>query len=512
VTDRVATLQIDRKARLQIEPQYVAKRPAETRLCDFREVSLGFDPETAKIEAMRCIQCPTPAPCQQACPLHNDIPLAMWLIAEGDFTGAANVYRQTSPMPEICGRICPQEVLCQGSCTVGKRDLPVRLGKLESFVADYQRRNGWFPMPPRVRPTGRRVAVVGSGPAGLTVVEDLVKRGHHVTVFEAWPRPGGLLRYGIPGFKLDKEIVAEKVAYLAAIGVHFVCNTFIGKAITLDDLLTREQFDAVFVGTGTPVGTTLDIPGETLQGIHQATDFLVRGNLPPELLPESMREKPHVGKNVVVLGGGDTAMDCVRTAKRLQVLSGLPDSKVTCLYRRTEKEMPGRGEERVNAREEGILFEYLTAPVAFHGDEQGHVKALECIRMRLGDADASGRRKPLPIEGSNFVVDADTVVCALGYKADPIIAQAMHDVRLNKWGLIVVDPMTGSTSRAGVYAGGDNVTGADLVVTAVAAGHRAATAMDSYLQGLTIRAAHAGEEESTSVSSSPDLAKVLVTG
>ena len=481
IADRVATLPIDRKARLRIEPQYIEKRPAEERVCDFAEVSIGFNEFTACIEAARCIQCPTPAPCQQACPLHNDIPLAMWKISEGDFIGAAQVYRQTSPLPEICGRVCPQEALCQGSCVVGKRDLPVRLGKLEMFVTNYQRQYSHVPLPAIAEPTGNTVVVIGTGPAGLTVAEEMVKRGHEVTVFEAWPLPGGLLVYGIPGFKLDKRIIAEKIEYLAALGVSFVCDVLIGKDLTIDDLMERAGFDVVFIGTGAPIGSKLNVPGEDLKGVYQATEFLVRGNLPLEALPRHMRERPRVGKHVVVIGGGDTAMDCVRTAKRLQVLNGI-EGRVTCVYRRTEQEMPGRGEERVNAREEGIEFAFLTAPVAFMGDEGGHVEQMECVRMALGEPDTSGRRKPTPVEGSNFQMDVDTVVCALGYNADPLIAQSTPNLKVNKWGLIVTNADTGATSRPGVYAGGDNVSGADLVVTAVAAAQRAARAMDEYLR------------------------------
>jgi glutamate synthase (NADPH/NADH) small chain len=481
MADRTGNIAIDRKARLKIPRQPVPKQKPEERVCNFFEVYLGFDEEGAKIEAMRCIQCPNPAPCQKACPVHNDIPLAMWHISQGAFLEAAAVYRSTSNLPEVCGRVCPQESLCQGSCVVGKRDLPVFLGKLESFVTDYERRTVGLRKLKIDAATGKRAAIVGSGPAGITVAEELAERGHSVTVFEAWPVAGGILVYGIPGFKLDKSIVAAKIQYLQEIGVKFVTNTTVGKDVTIDELI-REGYSAIFLGTGAGMPTKLNVPGEDLGGIYMATDFLVRGNLPASILPSSMSEKPQVGKHVAVIGGGDTAMDCVRTAKRLQVQAGIADGTTTCVYRRTEREMPGRVEERTHAKEEGVQFEFLTAPVKFIGDERNHVRAMECIRMQLGEPDASGRRSPVPIEGSNFTVEADTIICALGYKADPLIEKTTSGLKANKWGLIVVDTETGATSRPGLYAAGDNVTGPDLVVTAMAAARRAAIAMDAYLR------------------------------
>lgn len=481
MADRTGNIAIDRKARLKIPRQPVPKQKPEERVCNFFEVYLGFDEEGAKIEAMRCIQCPNPAPCQKACPVHNDIPLAMWHISQGAFLEAAAVYRSTSNLPEVCGRVCPQESLCQGSCVVGKRDLPVFLGKLESFVTDYERRTVGLRKLKIDAATGKRAAIVGSGPAGITVAEELAERGHSVTVFEAWPVAGGILVYGIPDFKLDKSIVAAKIQYLQEIGVKFVTNTTVGKDVTIDELI-REGYSAIFLGTGAGMPTKLNVPGEDLGGIYMATDFLVRGNLPASILPSSMSEKPQVGKHVAVIGGGDTAMDCVRTAKRLQVQAGIADGTTTCVYRRTEREMPGRVEERTHAKEEGVQFEFLTAPVKFIGDERNHVRAMECIRMQLGEPDASGRRSPVPIEGSNFTVEADTIICALGYKADPLIEKTTSGLKANKWGLIVVDTETGATSRPGLYAAGDNVTGPDLVVTAMAAARRAAIAMDAYLR------------------------------
>jgi glutamate synthase (NADPH/NADH) small chain len=491
---------INRKARMKIPHQPVPKRPVAERIHDFREVYLGYDPETAVIEASRCLQCPKPK-CVEACPVHNDIPRALWLIEHKDFSGAAEVVRETNNLPEICGRVCPQERLCQGSCVVGKRQEPVAIGRLEAFATDYQRHAEGLPMPehpplsPPPRPpepeslgwggrrggqgggppTGKHIAVVGSGPAGLVVAEELVKNGHAVTVYEAWPYPGGILIYGIPDFKLDKAIVKARLCYLAEMGVEFVTSTRIGEALTVDDLLCTEGFDAVFLGTGAGIPAQLDVPGVHLDNIYDATDFLVRANPDETYLPLHQKEPPVVGRRVAVIGGGDTAMDCVRTAVRLGA------EEVTCVYRRTEDEMPGVVADRELAREEGVKFQFLCAPVRFIGDALGRVMAMECVWMKLGEPDASGRPRPVPIEGSEFTMYVDTVVLAIGYWPDPLIGETTPGLETHRWGLIVVDEATGQTSRSGVFAGGDNVHGPDLVVTAMAAGRRAAAAIDEYL-------------------------------
>jgi glutamate synthase (NADPH/NADH) small chain len=385
----------------------------------------------------------------------------------------------------MCGRLCPQEKLCEGACVVGfairpggQKEPPVTIGKLEAFCTDFQRQelNG-YPLPRYLpEPTGRAVAVIGSGPAGLAVAEQLAEEGHSVTVYEFWPEPGGVLVYGIPNFKMRKNIVDEYIAHLEALGVKFVCNTYVGKDVTIDSMLAGE-FDAVFVGTGAGVGNQMEIEGENLQGVYTATEFLVRGNLTPEQLPENLREPLPEVKNMVVIGGGDTSMDCVRTAIRLGA------ENVSCVYRRTEAEMLGRGEERKNAREEGVKFEMLTLPTRIIGDDSGKVVSVECQRMELGEPDESGRRRPIPVKGSEFIIPADAVAIAIGYGADPLVPQTTSGLKSDRKALIHIDN-SGRTSRPGVFAGGDNVNGADLVVTALADGRRAADAISEYISSL----------------------------
>jgi glutamate synthase (NADPH/NADH) small chain len=474
MTDSLSPSTLGPKERLKLPPQTLPRQDPRQRSLNWDEVSLPLDEEVARLEALRCIQCPA-APCTKACPLHNDIPSALALLEAGDFTGAANKFRETSPMPEMCGRLCPQERLCEGSCVVGKKSIPVAIGRLEAFVADYQRQREGFPLPPTPTPTGWRVAVIGSGPAGLVVAEQLAKWGHSVVVYEAWPLPGGLLRYGIPSFKMSKTMVDDKIAFLEKLGVRFICNTTVGDRVTVDDLFAA-GFGAVFLGHGAGQPVKMGIPGEDLKGIYQATEFLVRCNLPPEELPTSMREPIDVGKRVVVVGGGETAMDCVRTGLRM----GAPD--VHCVYRRSEAEMPGSRNEKANSDDEGVQFTYLTAPVAFVHDGMGRVKSVICQRMELGERDDSGRPRPVPIAGSEYEMEVDTVVLALGYRADKLLQTTTPGLEADKKGLLVTDPETGRTSRSGVFAGGDNVRGPDLVVDAAADAKVAAAAIDEYLR------------------------------
>jgi glutamate synthase (NADPH/NADH) small chain len=465
--------QFDRKERMKIPHTPYTVRPVGERVRDFDEIMIGYDEESAMREASRCIQCPDPK-CVAACPLGNDIKEAMWLISEGDFLGAARLYRQTSIFPEICGRVCPQEKLCEGSCPVGKRGEPPSLGALEMFVADYQRARGGWPMPKTAPPTGRRAAVVGSGPAGLAVAESLARRGHAVTVYEAMPQPGGLLMYGIPNFKLEKSLVAEKIAALERLGVEFICNTRVGEELSVDDLFAA-GYQAVFLGVGANVDAKLRAPGVELEGIYYSGEYLLRTVPPKEARPRRLQELPQTGRKVAIIGGGDTASDCLRTAVRL----GAED--VVCYYRRTEAEMPGSKKEREHAIEEGARIEYLVAPVAFMDDGSGHVREITLQRMQLGEPDDSGRRRPVPIDGSEFNMLVDTVVLALGYWPDETVGKTTPNLETHDWGLITADPATGRTSREGVFAGGDSVTGPDLVGTAAAAGLRAAEAMHEYL-------------------------------
>jgi glutamate synthase (NADPH/NADH) small chain len=469
VVDR-SELKVDRKARLQIPRQPFPKQDPKARIRNWNEVYLPIDVETAKTEAMRCIQCPA-APCIDACPVHNDIPGAFWKLEQGDVIGAAAVFHETSNLPEMCGRLCPQERLCEGDCVVGKKNLPVAIGRLEAFVADKYRLGGGYEVTSLPEPTGRRAAVVGAGPAGLAVAEELAKKGHAVTVFDAWPEPGGVLLYGIPNFKMEKEVLDTKIAYLCKLGVEFVQNTHAGKDITIDQLFER-GYHAVFLGHGASLGNKLDAPGAELAGVIIATEFLVRGNLRPEQLPESMREPLAVGEKVLVIGGGDTSMDCVRTAVRLGA------KEVTCCYRRTEAEQAGRAEERVHAREEGVRFEYLASPLRFDAGPNGRVTRVVFERMALGEPDESGRRKPVAT-GEEFAVEADTVVIAIGYKSDEALAEQAGVQHMRD--LVAAAPPAFETSRPGVFAGGDCVNGADLVVTAIADGRRAAVAMHAYL-------------------------------
>ncbi|MCA9934581.1 MAG: NAD(P)-dependent oxidoreductase [Ardenticatenaceae bacterium] len=464
---------ISRQSRANSKPIPYYKRDVTDRICDFDEYILGFDDELAIAEAERCLQCPEPQACTLSCPAGNDIPQALWHISQGEFIEAAQVFSATSPLPEICGRVCPS--LCQQGCVLSRRHGPASIGKLEWFVADYAREAGALTINVPEAKTGKRVAVVGSGPAGITVAEDMAKLGHEVTVYEAWPEAGGVLVYGIPNFKLEKEVVGYKIHDLEEAGVRFVTNTRIGEDISLDEL--QAQYDAVFLGTGAGVEAKMNIPGEDLAGIYTSTDYLVRANVPQEKLPLEKQEKPQIGRRVAVIGGGDTAVDCARSSIRLGA------EEVSIVYRRTEAEMPGNKTERGTCVEEGAKINYLQAPVEYIGDENGRLKAMKVIKMELGAPDKSGRRRPVPIEGSEFIQEVDTVVLAVGYWPDPLLSEKSPDLQTHKWGLILADEKVGATSRKGVFAAGDNVHGPDLVITAVAGAHKAAASMQQYLSG-----------------------------
>jgi glutamate synthase (NADPH/NADH) small chain len=465
---------VDRRSRMKLESHGLPLRPAAQRVRDFDESIIRLDEEWAKYEASRCIHCPDPAPCQRACPAGNDISYAMWLIEHGEFLDAASVYRQTSSLPEVCGRVCPQEKLCEGACVRGnKGGVPVPTGALEAFTTHYERRTKGVKIPVG-KFTGRKVAIVGAGPAGLACAEQLVRHGHWVTIFDARPAPGGLLIYGIPNFKLPKRVVFDIWDDMLRAGVTFVCNTYIGPKITVDKLFSG-GYDAVFLGVGTTIDAALNIPGETLPGVYKATDFLIRANVDMDLLPHEMCARPEVGKKVVVIGGGDTSSDCLRTALRMGA------EQVTCLYRRSEAEMPGGYKDRKLAIEEGAQYHFLTQPVRFISGMDGHLAQVECVRTELGEPDVNGRRSFRIVEGSSYVVDADTAIVAIGYLPDPIIKDTTPGIQTHKSGLLHAQEHTGATHRRGIFGGGDVVTGPHLVVTAMVAGRKAAAAIDRYL-------------------------------
>ncbi len=470
-------LAIDRKERVNKPFHDLSLRQPEERVCDFDDVVIAFDAERAKVEASRCIHCPDPAPCMVACPTHNDIPSAMWLIEQKRFKEAAQIYHQTSSLPEICGRVCPHEQLCQGSCVLNKHHQPVLTGQLEVFALEWERKNDPYQIN-KTAPSGKKVAVIGAGPAGLSCAHILLGHGHEVTIFDSKPAPGGLMVYGIPNFKLPKSAVFSKWGDMESAGAKFVGNTYIGKEKTIDQLF-EEGFSAVFIGIGTGIDAKMEIPGEDLPGVYEATDFLIRGNVKTDILPDDKKERPQMGNRVAVIGGGDTASDCLRTALRIGA------EEVSCIYRRTEKEMPGGKKDRQMARDEGAHYRFLTQPVQFIAGSDGRLAAIECVEMKLGEPDAKGRRKPVPVEGSNFSIATDTAIKALGYWPDPIIGKSTPNLEIHDWGLItVMDNKTGATSRPGVFAGGDGVTGPDLVVTAMVSGRKSGEAIHNYLESL----------------------------
>ncbi len=453
--------------------QKMPEQSPEIRRRNFDEVPLGYTVEMAMAEASRCLQCRKPG-CVEGCPVNIDIPGFIHHITEGDFTAAIRKIWEKNSLPAVCGRVCPQEIQCEGYCILGKKEEPVAIGNLERFVADYERIHGNASDDfVKATPTGKKVAVVGSGPAGLTVAGDLIVKGHEVTIFEAFHKPGGVLIYGIPEFRLPKEIVAVEIARLEKLGVRIECNVVVGRTITIDELL--ESHDAVFVGVGAGLPNFLGIPGENLVGVLSANEYLTRTNLMKGYkFPEYDTPVPR-GRNVVVVGGGNVAMDAARTALRLGA------DRVSIIYRRSREEMPARLAEIHHAEEEGVEFNLLTNPVRFIGDDKGRLIGVECIHMDLGEPDESGRRKPVPIPGSEFIIDCDLAIVAIGTKANPILTRSTPDLKLNKWGYIVIDPETGKTSKRGVWAGGDIVTGSATVILAMGAGRRAAESIHKYL-------------------------------
>jgi len=453
------------------------RQDAKLRGKNFNEVALGYTAEQAQAEAIRCIQCPK-YPCVGGCPVEIDIPGFIKAIGDGDMPRAVKILKDKNSMPGICGRVCPQETQCEVVCTLAKREAPLAIGRLERYVADWERANMKSADLPIVQPatTGKRVAVVGSGPASLTAAADLAKLGHSVTIFEALHVAGGVLMYGIPEFRLPKDIVQAEVGYVTSLGVELDLDTVVGKTITVDELLT-DGYQAVFLAPGAGAPIFLNIPGENLNGIYSANEFLTRVNLMKAYRFPEYDTPVKVGKRVAVIGGGNVAMDSARCALRLGA------EQVYIIYRRSEVEMPARREEVENAGEEGIQFKLLTNPRSFIGDENGHVKAIELYQMELGEPDESGRRRPVPKPGTEYIFDIDVVVVALGSRPNPIIPSTTEGLELTKWGTILTDEVTGKTSKPGVWCGGDMATGAATVISAMGAGKRAAADIDKSLRG-----------------------------
>ncbi|MGB3210914.1 MAG: NADPH-dependent glutamate synthase [Desulforhopalus sp.] len=461
----------DKKVKNPRQP--MPEQDPKIRARNFLEVPTGYTMKMAQEEAARCLQCKKPG-CVAGCPVGVDIPGFIDLIAQGDMTGAIRNLWTKNALPAVCGRVCPQEVQCEGKCIVGKKGEPVAIGNLERFCADYERENGTGELPPKAEPTGKKVAVVGSGPSGLTVAGDLIIKGHDVTIFEAFHKPGGVLVYGIPEFRLPKAIVAQEVNFLARLGVTVQCNAVVGRTVSLDELL-EEGFDAVYVGVGAGLPRFMNIPGENYVGILSANEYLTRANLMKAYEYPKVDTPIPLGKNVVVLGAGNVAMDSARTAMRLGAES------VKIVYRRSREEMPARQAEIHHAEEEGIELFLLTNPTQYLGDENGRLTGMECLRMELGEPDASGRRRPVAIEGSEFQVPCDLCIVAVGSGANPLLTSETPDMKLNKWGNVVTDESTGKTTKKAVWAGGDIVTGAATVILAMGAGRDAANSIHDYL-------------------------------
>lgn len=459
------------RKKLDLDRREMPKQPPEVRRHNFAEVALGYPAERATEEARRCIQCKKPR-CILQCPVEIDIPGFIKAIAEGRFADGIAIIKEKNCLPAICGRVCPQEEQCEQVCVLVKKGGQIAIGRLERFLADWEAARGKSRHPSIPRPTGKKVAVVGAGPAGLTVAGDLIRLGHQVTVFEALHKPGGVLVYGIPEFRLPKAIVDREVEYLQALGVEMVTDFVVGKTKTIDGLF--DDFDAIFVGSGAGLPWFMEIPGENLNGVYSANEYLTRMNLMKGFLFPEYHTPIKRHRRVAVIGGGNVAMDCARTALRLGAESRI-------IYRRSRQELPARLEEIENAEEEGVVFDFLTLPLRYIGDENGWIREMECLRMQLGEPDASGRRRPVPIEGSEFIVAVDAAICAIGNSPNPLIAATTPGLDIGKKGNIVADEETGRTSREKIWAGGDVVTGAATVILAMGAGRKAARSMHEYL-------------------------------
>ena len=452
----------------------VREQDPKVRATNFEEVCLGYNQEEAQEEATRCLNCKN-AQCVKGCPVSINIPKFISEVKEGKFKDAAATIAESSALPAVCGRVCPQESQCEGKCIRGFKGDPISIGKLERFVADWSRENGVVPAKPETT-NGIKVAVIGSGPSGLTCAGDLAKLGYEVTIFEALHEPGGVLTYGIPEFRLPKSLVAKELENITDLGVDLETNVVIGRSLTVDDLFAR-GFDAVFLGTGAGLPNFLRIPGENLLGVYSANEFLTRVNLMKGYKKGEVPTPVKVGKRVAVVGAGNVAMDAARTAKRLGA------EEVYIVYRRGAEEVPARKEEVEHAKEEGVIFKLLNNPVEIHG-EDGWVTGIEVVAQELGEPDASGRRRPQPIEGSNTVIPVETVVIAIGQSPNPLIRQTTEGLETQKWGGIIVNEETGESTREHVYAGGDVVTGAATVILAMGAGKKAAKAIDESLKEM----------------------------
>ncbi len=451
----------------------VREQDPKVRATNFEEVCYGYDGNEAMLEATRCLHCKNPR-CVSACPVNVSIPEFIAAVAAGNFADAASVIARDSSLPAVCGRVCPQETQCEGSCVLGVKSEPVAIGKLERFVADWSMKNGKKDVE-KAPSNGHKVAIVGSGPSGLACATDLARLGYDVTIFEALHKAGGVLEYGIPEFRLPKErVVAAEIGEVRKLGVKIETDVVVGRTVTVDSLLDKEGFSAVFIGSGAGLPRFMNIPGENLNGVFSANEFLTRNNLMKAYRHDYLTPV-YTGRKVVVVGGGNVAMDAARTALRL-------GAETTIVYRRTENELPARREEVHHAKEEGIEFRMLTNPVEILGDEKGWVRGIRCIRMELGEPDESGRRSPVPVPGSEFEIETDSVIMALGTSPNPLIARTTSGLETNRRGCIVADD-NGVTSRPGVFAGGDAVTGAATVILAMGAGRKAAAAIDSYIRG-----------------------------
>lgn len=463
------------KERMKIPRQKMPEREPEKRNKDFKEVNQGLGLEAAQKEAQRCLDCANPS-CVAGCPVAIDIPSFIKLIEKGDVIAGIRTVKETNSLPAICGRVCPQETQCELVCNLKKgTGVPVAIGNLERFVSDYERHEGQVFIPPLSRSTGKKVAVIGAGPAGLTVAGELAKKGHKVTVFEALHIAGGVLVYGIPEFRLPKNILKAEIEYLERLGVELKMNFVVGKTATLEDL-KKDGYDAFFIGTGAGLPNFMRIPGENLIGVYSANEYLTRVNLMRAYDFPAYDTPVFRGKRAAVIGGGNVAMDSVRNAKRLGA------ELAAIIYRRSRHEMPAREEEVKHAEEEGIEFHFLTTPTRYIGDDKGYVKAMECLRMELGEPDSSGRRRPIPIQGSEFITEVDMVVVAIGQSPNPLMAQTTPELRVGKWGNLEVDWNTMATTMPGVYAGGDIVRGGATVILAMGDGRLAASEIDKYLR------------------------------